>query len=234
MSIAGDEVDRRAKILVVDDQPENLLILESLLQPHYALHLVGSARAALDHLTAGGGADLILSDVMMPTMNGFEMCSRLKADATTRDIPVIFLTSLERAAEEETGFSLGAEDFIHKPFSAPVVLARVRNHLCLACATRLLRERNNDLERLVAMRTREVVRQSEELVRRKQEVIAAQGATITAFCSLVAARDQETANHIRRTQHYVKAPAQHLRGHLWFNLESSVGRARVHPEGVAE
>ncbi|MGF1643129.1 MAG: HD domain-containing phosphohydrolase [Thiotrichales bacterium] len=209
-------MELRANILVVDDQPENLLILESLLQPHYGLHLAGSARTALNFLARGGVADLILTDVMMPDTDGFALCRALKSQPATRDIPVIFLTSLESAVEEEKGLSLGAEDFIHKPFSPPVILARVRNHLRLSSATRQLRERNDNLERLVAERTREIVRQSDELVRRKQEVIAAQGATITAFCSLVEARDQETANHIHRTQHYVKALAEHLCCHPRF------------------
>ena len=203
-------------ILIVDDQPENLLILEDMLSRRYTVHMATSGYQALDFIRAGGRPDLILTDVVMPGLDGFEVCRRLKSDSATRDIPVLFLTCLDSADDEELGLSLGAGDFIHKPFSPPVVLARVRNHLELARATKALRLRNEDLELAVAERTRQIVRQSEELVRRKQEVIAAQSATITAFCSLVEARDNETGNHIHRTRSYVRALAEELRDHPRF------------------
>lgn len=200
-----------ARVLIVDDQPDNLLVLEDLLGAHYDVYATSDGLQALDYLHGGGAADLILLDVMMPGLDGYEICRRLKGTPRTRDIPVIFLTSLDGVADETRGLSLGAEDFIHRPFSPPVVLARVRNHLELARASALLRLRNEDLERLVAERTAEIVRQSSELVRREQEIIAAQGATITAFCALAEARDYETGNHIRRTQNYVRALAEHVR-----------------------
>jgi putative two-component system response regulator len=212
-------MDALAHILVVDDQPDNLLILEDLLGEHYVVHSVASGETALGYLTLGHLADLILLDVMMPGINGFEVCRRLKAEPRTRDIPVLFLTSLDSATDEAMGLSLGAEDFIHKPLSPPVVLARVRSHLQLAAARRALKLRNEDLEQLIAERTREVVRQSETLVKKTQEVLAAQGATITAFCSLAEARDNETGNHIRRTQNYVRALAERLRDHPRFSGE---------------
>jgi putative two-component system response regulator len=215
----GSELDEQAWILVADDQLENLLILEEVLGSHYRVSAVTDGRQVLDYLADGGRVDMILLDVMMPIMDGFETCRRLKESPGTRDIPVIFLTSLDSPADEEYGLSLGAEDFIHKPFSPPVVLARARNHLKLAFATRALRERNEGLERLVTERTRDIMRQSEELVRRKGQVIASQGATIMAFCSLAEARDSETGNHIRRTQQYVKALAEHLSGHQRFMTE---------------
>lgn len=209
-------MDAQTHILIVDDEPYNLLILEELLGAHYAVHTATDGIYALSYLRAGGRADLILSDVMMVNMDGFELCRQLKADPDMRDIPVLFLTSLESAADEEKGLSLGAEDFIHKPFSPPSVLARVRSHLKLSLITRLLREHNQNLEHLVAERTRELVRQSEELMSHKQQVIAAQGTIITAFCALAEARDNETGNHIRRTQHYVEALARRLSDHPRF------------------
>ena len=212
-------MDPTAHILVVDDQADNRLILEDLLGDHYAVHTAVSGEEAIDHLALGHPADLILLDVMMPGIDGFEVCRRLKADHRTREIPVLFLTSLDRASDEAHGLSLGAEDFIHKPFSPPVVLARVRNHLQLASTRRALERRNDDLATLVAERTQEVVQKSEELLRRSQEVLAAQGATITAFCSLAEARDNETGNHIRRTQHYVQALAKRLCDHPRFRAE---------------
>ena len=210
-------MNEQARILVADDQLENLLILEEVLGGHYGVRAVTDGRQVLDYLAGGGMADMILLDVIMPVLDGFETCKRLKESPATWDIPVMFLTSLDSPSDEAHGLSLGAEDFIHKPLSPPVVLARVRNHLNLARATRLLRDRNEDLERLVAERTRDILRQSEELMRRKRQLIASQSATIMAFCSLAEARDNETGNHIRRTQHYVLALAEHLAGHPRFS-----------------
>ena len=201
-----------SRILIVDDEPPNLLILEDLLAGHYRVHALANGRQALEYLTTNGPVDLILLDVMMPEMDGFEACRRIKAEPRLQDIPVLFLTSLESAADEELGLSLGAEDFIHKPFSPSVVLARVRNHLELARARRRLRERNVELEHLVDQRTG-------ELLREKQQVIAAQGATITALCTLAEMRDNETGNHIRRTQNYVRVLAEKLRRHPRFAAE---------------
>lgn len=206
-------------ILAVDDQPDNLLILEELLGDRYAVHSVAHGQAALDHMASGVRVDLVLLDVMMPGVNGYEVCERIKGDPATRHIPVIFLTSLDSAADEERALRLGAEDFIHKPFSPPVVLARVANHLKLARFTALLRERNDDLERLVVERTREISEKADALLRQKALLVAAQDTTIRAFCSLAEARDNETGNHIRRTQHYVKALALRLQDHPRFRGE---------------
>ncbi|CDH44136.1 ATP-binding protein [Candidatus Contendibacter odensensis] len=139
-------------ILIIDDQPDNLLILEDLLGAAYAVHTANAGQEALDYLAAGGSADLILLDVVMSDLDGFEVCRRLKVDPATREIPVIFLTALNSIEAEEQGLSLGADDFIHKPFSPPVVLARVRNHLELSRTNRLLRKHGEDLERRVAER----------------------------------------------------------------------------------
>ncbi len=212
-------MDKIAHILIVDDQPDNRFILEELLSDRYVAHAMTDGQAALAYLEAGGAADLILLDVVMPGIDGYEVCRRIKANPATRDIPVLFLTSLESNADEAYALTLGAEDFIHKPFAPAAILARVRNHLNLSRATGLLRTRNEDLERLVAERTREIVSQSEQLLRQKQEVIGAQDATITAFCVLAEARDNETGNHIRRTQNYVRALAERLRGHPRFSRE---------------
>lgn len=209
-------METRPHLLIADDQPENLLILDDLLNEYYEIHTVGNGEQVFEFFSDGGRADLILLDVLMPVMNGFETCQRLKSAGSTRDIPVIFLTGLESSADEEYGLSLGADDFIHKPVSPPVVLARVRNHLALSRATRDLKLRNENLEQIVAERTREVILQTEELVKSKHQLIAAQSATITAFCSLAEARDNETGNHIRRTQNYVLALAEELRDHPRF------------------
>jgi putative two-component system response regulator len=201
-------------ILVIDDQAENRLIIEDLLAGDYVVHAMPDGVAALEALAAGTSADLILLDVVMPGLDGFEVCRRLKADPVTREVPVLFLTSLESAADETEGFAAGGEDFIHKPFSSSVVLARIRTHLQLAAARRELELRNKNLERLVDERTH-------ALLTRNQEVIQAQSATITAFCALAEARDNETGNHIRRTQNYVRVLAERLRDHPRFRAALS-------------
>jgi putative two-component system response regulator len=203
--------DQKPLILIADDQPENLFILEELLHDRYRIQALDDGRQVLAFLQAGGRPDLMLLDVIMPGADGFEVCRRVKANPATRDIPVIFITSLESDTDEEYGLSLGAEDFVHKPFSPAVVLARVRNHLALARANRALRMRNEDLEQLVQERTREIVR-------RGQQLIAAQGATIGALCALAEVRDGETGNHIRRTQHYLGALAERMRSHPRFSV----------------
>ncbi len=212
-------MDDQPWVLIADDQVENLLILEEVLDKNFMVRAVTNGQQALDYLEEGGRADMILLDVVMPVMDGFETCRRLKNNPRTWSIPVIFLTSLDSPSDETHGLSLGAEDFIHKPFSPPVVLARVKNHLKLAEVTRTLKERNAGLERLVAERTQEILRQSEELMRRKRQLIASQSATITAFCALAEARDNDTGNHIHRTQHYVRALAEELTGHPRFAAE---------------
>lgn len=203
--------ETRPLILIADDQIENLLILRAFLTDEFDVHETSNGREAINYLDSGAPADLILLDVMMPEVNGFQACQIIKANPRCKDIPVLFLSSLDSSEDEEWGLTLGAEDFIRKPLSPPVVLARVRNHLSLAMARRELRTRNADLERLVGERTREIQRQSAELIRHKQELILAQSATISAFCALAEARDNETGFHIRRTQNYVRVLAERLR-----------------------
>ncbi len=140
--------EEKSHILIADDQPENILVLDDILGGTYTVHGVPDGDAALRYLSDGKPADLILLDVVMSGLDGFGVCRRLKANPATRDIPIIFLTGLESDADEALGLSLGAEDFIHKPVSPSIVLARVKNHLKLSRATRLLRERGEDMEHL--------------------------------------------------------------------------------------
>ena len=145
---------------------------------------------------------MILLDIMMPVMDGYEVCRRLKADAATRDIPVVFLTAKADVEDEKRGLELGAVDYITKPISPPVVLARVKIHLALKAHADFLRDKSDFLEAEVSKRTR--------------EVLAIQDVTILAMATLAETRDLDTGNHIRRTQHYVKALAEKLRTHPRF------------------
>lgn len=135
----------RPTILIVDDADENLMIMESILAKEYSLKLFNNAKAALDDAFANP-PDLILLDVMMPDIDGFEACRRLKANPKLVDIPVIFITSKNEDEYEETGFAVGASDFIHKPINAPILIARVKTHIKIKFVMDYLRHENVRLQ----------------------------------------------------------------------------------------
>jgi phosphoserine phosphatase RsbU/P len=118
-------------ILIVDDTPLNIGVISGALKDSYKTKVATNGEKALALASAGEKPDLILLDIMMPGMNGYEVCSRLKTDPATNEIPVIFLTGQTSAEEETRGFEVGAVDYIHKPFSPAVVKARVRSHILL-------------------------------------------------------------------------------------------------------
>src|ERR1700678_4251948 len=118
-------------VLLVDDAPANIQMVNSILKDTYKTRIATSRAKALELASLDPAADLILLYVMMPQMDGYEVCSRLKAVATTRDIRVIFLTGQTETADETKGFDVGAVDYIHKPFSPAIVKARVHTHLVL-------------------------------------------------------------------------------------------------------
>lgn len=118
-------------LLLVDDDSENIQVVHSILKDRYKIRVATSGDKALELAKLEPLPNLILLDVMMPQMDGYEVCSRLKAEQKTKDIPVIFLTGKTEVADETRGFEVGAVDYIHKPFSPPIVTARVRTHLML-------------------------------------------------------------------------------------------------------
>jgi putative two-component system response regulator len=132
-------------VLVVDDAPENLMIMESLLAKDYSLKMFNDAKKALDYAFEHP-PDLILLDIMMPKIDGFEACRRIKANPKLVDIPVIFITSKNEDEYEETGFSVGASDFIHKPINAPILIARIKTHLKIKLVMDYLRNENARLQ----------------------------------------------------------------------------------------
>jgi len=123
--------EEKRLVLLVDDAPANIQVVNSILKDDYRIRIATSGAKALDLANSSPSPDLILLDIMMPEMDGYEVCTRLKAAPRTRDIPVIFLTGKIEAEDETRGFQLGAVDYIHKPFSPPVVKARVETHLML-------------------------------------------------------------------------------------------------------
>ena len=141
-------------ILAVDDTPENLQLIHGLLKDDYRLKIANRGEAALKIAATLPVPDLILLDIMMPEMDGYEVCKRLKADHITADIPVIFLTAKVEIEDEEKGFEVGAVDYITKPISPPILKARVRTHLLLKGARDYLKDQNAFLEQELERRVR--------------------------------------------------------------------------------
>jgi diguanylate cyclase (GGDEF)-like protein len=127
-------------VLIVDDMTSNIQVLANALQDDYRIKVATNGERALEICHSDSPPDLILLDIMMPDMDGYEVCRRLKSDTVTSSIPVIFVTALTEATDEEKGLNLGAVDYITKPFHLPIVKARVRNHLSLKLKTDLLEE----------------------------------------------------------------------------------------------
>jgi len=150
------DVSPKATVLVIDDTADNLTLVSALLGGTYTVRLANNGERALAMATSDP-PNLILLDIMMPGMDGYEVCRRLKADPRTRDIPVIFLTAKVETVDEEQGFALGAVDYITKPISPPIVLARVKTHIALKALADALRHKNEYLEREVEQRTLEIV-----------------------------------------------------------------------------
>ncbi len=194
-----DYSQKKQKVLIVDDLPENIALMSSLLRGLYQIKAATNGEKALQIAFSDDPPDLILLDIMMPGMDGYEVCRRLKADRKTDEIPVIFLTAKTQMEDEQKGFELGAVDYITKPVSPPIVLARVKTHLQQKRVHDFLKDNNKFLE--------------EEVARRMREVSAIQDVTMVAMGSLAEARDNETGNHIRRTQQYVRLLATQLKDH---------------------
>ncbi|MBF0212411.1 MAG: hybrid sensor histidine kinase/response regulator [Magnetococcales bacterium] len=141
---------RKFKILVVDDEPTNLKLLREVLRQDYALVFARNGEEMLRH--AADGPDLILLDVMMPDMDGYEACARLKADPVTRDIPVIFVTARVEIEDEVKGLEIGAVDYLTKPIQGAIVRARVKSHLQLQQAHQTIQRQNEELRTAARLR----------------------------------------------------------------------------------
>ena len=188
----------KIKILLVNDNTANLQVLRETLDGlGYTLLVAKNGKSALE-IVRKAAPDLILLDIMMPDVDGYEVCRKLKAEASTRPIPVIFLTAMTDAEDEARGLALGAVDYITKPINPELVRARVRNHL-------ELKHYRDRLEALVKERTRELQ--------------LTQTVMIEGLATLAEYRDPETGGHIKRTQNYVKALAVQLKSHPKFRDE---------------
>jgi len=163
----------RSTILIVDDTPVNVAVLAEYLVSHgFSVMVAQDGEEGLDRAQFGQ-PDLILLDIMMPGMDGFETCRRLKSLASTKDIPVIFMTALSDISDKITGYKMGAVDYVTKPFHIEEALARINTHLTLQVMRRQLVEQNAQLQQEITVRQKaeEVLAQrSQELVRSNAEL----------------------------------------------------------------
>jgi adenylate cyclase len=174
-------------VLIVDDTPTNIGVISGVLKDLYRTKVATNGEKALVLATASEKPDLILLDVMMPGMDGYEVCRRLKANPVTRDIPVIFLTAKTDIVDEENGFEVGAADYIHKPFSAPLVLARVKNQLALQAALSEAHAARNQadelLHALLPKKAADEIRALGSVIPRRYENVAILFCDVTNFTS---------------------------------------------------
>jgi putative two-component system response regulator len=186
---------KECTILVVDDTRINIDILVNILGDDYEVSVAMDGQEALDTIE-NARPDLILLDIMMPIMDGYTVIEKLKENAITEDIPVIFISALSDISNKTMGFKLGAVDYIVKPFNIEEVRARVKTHLMLSLAQKALQNQNEILEIKVEERTR--------------ELMLTQQATIMSSASLAEYRDLETGGHIKRIKEYVHIIAKEL------------------------
>ncbi len=182
--------ESKKTVLVVDDNQANIDVMKGILAKHHIVRVATSGRLALKAVFTAHLPDLILLDVVMPEMDGYEVCSLLKADERTRHIPIIFVTAKSDVKDETYGFSIGAADYLVKPVSAPVVLARVNTHLKLY-------DRERHLEGLVQERTADLLAKGRELEESRLEITRCLGRAAEY-------RDNETGMHVVRLGFYVK------------------------------
>ena len=181
-------------ILLVDDTEVNINLVMAILSDEYDISVALDGKTALE-LADCVQPDLILLDIMMPGMDGYEVCRRIKANEATQNIPIIFITALNDEGYETRGLELGAVDYITKPFKPIIVKTRVKNHL-------ELKRHRDHLEELVKERT--------------QELALTQEVAFESLATLAEYRDPETGGHIRRTQNYIKILAEYLQNHSRF------------------
>jgi len=185
----------RNKIIIVDDNLSNLTMGRNMLKEFYEVYPAPSA-AKLFEILGNVTPDLILLDIEMPEMDGYETIKKLKADPMYREIPVMFLTAKSDESSELAGFDLGAMDYLSKPFSAPLLLKRIANQLLIVQQKRDLKDYADNLEQKVKEKTKEVM----EL----------KNAVLATVADLVEFRDQLTGSHTNRTQAYLKVLTEQL------------------------
>ncbi|MEO5363136.1 MAG: hybrid sensor histidine kinase/response regulator [Magnetococcus sp. DMHC-8] len=190
-------VVERPKVLVVDDSPETLEMLTDVLSDCYAVVPALSGESALLKAARAPHPDIILLDILMPGLDGFEVCRRLKAHSATRDIPVIFLTAMLDQESELSGLNVGAVDYLRKPISIPMVRARLATHLELARSRLELAQRNEMLE--------EVVRLRDDIERITQHDLKGPLAAVIGFADVVLEEADLSDHHVDCLRRAIRA-----------------------------
>lgn len=187
---------KKLRALIVDDVKSNILSLNEVLKEEYVVQVALSGSTALELASKNPRPDIILLDVLMPGLDGYEVCRQLKSDSQTSDIPVIFVTSMNEIEDETYGLQLGASDYLRKPVNPDTCRVRIRNQLRLMRNRELIQNKKKFMEKLVMERTMELSR--------------TQDVTIQCIASLAETRDNETGNHILRTKGYMEILAREL------------------------
>ena len=214
---------RRKTIMLVDDNVANLTAGKNMLKDTYEVFPIPSGEKLfllLQKITP----DLILLDIEMPGMNGYQVITKLKEDEATAGIPVIFLTSWSDPESELEGLSLGAVDYVFKPFSPPLLIRRIENHLLIESQKQSLEDYNKNLQQKVEQKTR--------------QVLELQNSILNTMAELVEFRDGTTGGHIARTQSYLQLLVEHLLSEkiYWnevssWHLEFLIPSAQLHDVG---
>ncbi len=193
----GDQVEKHS-VLVVDDTPENIDVIAGVLKPRYRVRAATSGKRALEIARSDSKPDMILLDIMMPDMDGYDVIGILKSNPVTAHIPVIFITAKTDQEDEEKGLAMGAVDYITKPISPQVVLARVKTHLALY-------NQNRELEKMVKIRTAELHQSRFDVIRH--------------LAKAAEFKDTDTGMHVVRMSHYSKLLALAMEtDHEWADL----------------
>jgi len=180
-------INTKEKILIVDDTPVNIRVLVEALKNDYKLSIATNGKVALNYAMADQPPDLVLLDIMMPELDGYEVCKRLKDQEKTKDIPIIFITAMSEERNETQGLELGAVDYIVKPINSKIVQARVRTHL-------ELKKHRDHLSELVQEKTAELLEAKLDLINR--------------LARAAEYRDNETGMHVIRMSHYTSILAK--------------------------
>jgi putative two-component system response regulator len=203
------EEKKKTTVLIVDDTPDNIVFLSSLLRDSYRVLAATSGPKVLEIIESGIIPDIILLDIVMPDMDGYEVCRLLKENPKSSEVPVLFLTSRSDVEDERRGFELGAVDFITRPVSSYIVKARLTTQLEIKASRDFLRDKSAYL--------------AQEVERRVRENLTIQDVAMVALGSLAETRDNETGEHIKRTQRYMEILARELKDNPHFEPDFANG-----------
>lgn len=188
-------LEKKPVILVVDDLIDNLDIITHILKDKYTTKVATSGKIALNILKKESEVELILLDILMPEMNGYEVCKKLKSNPSTKKIPIIFISAMPEHESEAKGFDVGAVDFISKPINPSILKARVKNHL-------LLNNQARHLEELVQEQTKTLNELNQELLSLNEEITATQTEILEKLGNVSEIRSKETGHHVQRVAEY--------------------------------